>query len=82
MGCHIASSKIKTYLCVSADNKIEILERKSYGCQHWLLSVEERTLCRPPTYFLYTRITQLVECFLDVEEVVSSSLAVSTNLYD
>lgn len=25
-----------------------------------------------------TRITQLVECFLDVEEVVSSSLAVST----
>lgn len=27
----------------------------------------------------HTRITQLVECFLDVEEVVSSSLAVSTN---
>lgn len=27
---------------------------------------------------IYTRITQLVECFLDVEEVVSSSLAVST----
>ena len=30
-------------------------------------------------YCIYARITQLVECFLDVEEVVSSSLAVSTS---